>query len=154
MNPTAHRPFTESSFLSHDGAALHYRHWPAIGESKYALLLFHRGHEHSGRWQETVEALALDQVHIFAWDARGHGDSLGERGAARDISVLIGDVEAFVRHVSSTHGIAVNDMILIAHSVGAVVVAAWVHDFAPPIRGLVLATPALRKTSSDCDCDG
>jgi alpha-beta hydrolase superfamily lysophospholipase/SAM-dependent methyltransferase len=144
MNPTANRPFTESSFLSHDGAALHYRHWPAIGESKYALLLFHRGHEHSGRWQETVEALALDQVHIFAWDARGHGDSLGERGAARDISVLIGDVEAFVRHVSSTHGIAVNDMILIAHSVGAVVVAAWVHDFAPPIRGLVLATPALR----------
>jgi len=144
MNPTANRPFTESSFLSHDGAALHYRHWPAAGESKHALLLFHRGHEHSGRWQETVEALALDQVQVFAWDARGHGDSPGERGAARDISVLIDDVEAFVRHVSSTHGIAVDDMILIAHSVGAVVVAAWVHDFAPPIRGLVLATPALR----------
>ena len=35
-------------------------------------------------------------------------------------------------------------MILVAHSVGAVVVAAWVHDFAPQIRGLVLATPAFR----------
>ena len=144
MNPTTVRPFTESSFASHDGAALHYRHWPAAGESKRALLLFHRGHEHSGRWQETVEALARDDVQVFAWDARGHGDSPGERGSARDIGVLIADVDAFVRHVSASHGIAPDDMILIAHSVGAVVVAAWVHDYAPPIRGLVLATPALR----------
>lgn len=138
------RPCTECNFTSHDGAALHYRHWPAARESKRALLLFHRGHEHSGRWQETVAALGLDDFHIFAWDARGHGDSPGERGAARDIGVLIGDVDAFVRHVTDTHGIATEDMLLIAHSVGAVVVAAWVHDFAPRIRGLVLATPAFR----------
>jgi len=144
MNPPSSRPFNESSFNSHDGAALHYRHWPAAGESKRALLLFHRGHEHSGRWQETVDTLALSDLHLFAWDARGHGDSPGERGSARDIGVLIGDVDAFVRHVSTQHGIALGDMILVAHSVGAVVVAAWVHDFAPPIRGLVLATPALR----------
>lgn len=144
MSTAVPRPPTEASFTSHDGAALHYRHWPAAQESKRALLLFHRGHEHSERWQETVEALALDDVHIFAWDARGHGASPGERGSARDIGVLIADVDAFVRHVSVQHGIAVEDMIVVAHSVGAVVAAAWVHDFAPPIRGLVLATPALR----------
>lgn len=138
------RPFTESNFASHDGAALHYRHWPSSRPSKQALVLFHRGHEHSGRWQETVDALGLDDFHVFAWDARGHGDSPGERGSARDIGVLVGDVDAFVRHIVQSHGVAVSDMLLIAHSVGAVVVAAWVHDFAPPIRALVLATPALR----------
>jgi alpha-beta hydrolase superfamily lysophospholipase/SAM-dependent methyltransferase len=142
--PRRPRPFNESSFVSHDGAALHYRHWPASRDSTRALLLFHRGHEHSGRWQDTVEALGLDDLHVFAWDARGHGDSPGERGSAKDIGVLIGDVDAFVHHVGTQHGIAPGDMILIAHSVGAVVVAAWVHDFAPAIRGLVLATPALR----------
>ncbi len=134
----------ESDFPSHDGVALHYRHWPAAQPGKRALLLFHRGHEHSGRWQETVEALALEDVDVFAWDARGHGASPGERGAAEHIGVLIRDVDAFVRHVTKHHGIAVEDMIVLAHSVGAVVVAAWVHDFAPPIRGLVLATPAFR----------
>ena len=145
MNATpANRPFTESSFASHDGAALHYRHWPAAKETKLALVLFHRGHEHSGRWQETVEALALPDCHIFAWDARGHGDSPGERGSARDIGVLIADVDAFVRHICVSHGVAMEDMVLVAHSVGAVIVGAWVHDYAPPIRGLVLATPALR----------
>jgi len=145
MNATpGTRPFVESSFPSHDCAALHYRHWPSAGNSPHALLLFHRGHEHSGRWQETVDALALPDCHVFAWDARGHGDSPGERGSARDIGVLVADVDAFVRHVSTTHGIALADMVVVAHSVGAVVVAAWVHDYAPPIRGLVLATPALR----------
>lgn len=145
MNATTRpRPYTESSFVSQDGAALHYRHWPAVGESNQALILFHRGHEHSGRWQESVDALALEQLHVFAWDARGHGDSPGERGSARDIGVLVADVDAFIRHILAVHGIGLEDMLIVAHSVGAVVAAAWVHDYAPPIRGLVLATPALR----------
>jgi len=138
------RAASEASFSSHDGAALHYRHWPATGESKRALVLFHRGHEHSERWQETVDELALPDTHLFAWDARGHGVSPGERGSARDIGVLVADVEAFVRHLEQRHGVAREDMIVIAHSVGAVIAAAWVHDFAPPIRGMVLATPAFR----------
>ena len=31
-----------------------------------------------------------------------------------------------------------------AHSVGAVIAAAWLHDYAPPVRGMILATPAFR----------
>ena len=123
---------------------LHYRHWPAVKPAKRAIVLFHRGHEHSGRWQETVDALAFEDVDVFAWDARGHGASPGERGSAEHIGILIRDVDAFVRHISKEYGIAVEDMIVVAHSVGAVVAGAWVHDFAPPIRGLVLATAAFR----------
>ncbi|MEA3210266.1 MAG: hypothetical protein QOE70_3323 [Chthoniobacter sp.] len=144
MNPAAPPTSVEAAFTSHDGISLRYRHWPTAVPAKRALLLFHRGHEHSARWQETVEALALGEVEVFAWDARGHGASPGDRGSAADIGVLIRDVEAFVRHVERSHGIAQQDMICIAHSVGAVIVAAWVHDFAPPLRGLVLATPAFR----------
>ena len=33
---------------------------------------------------------------------------------------------------------------MLAHSVGAVAAAAWVHDYAPPVRAMVLATPAFR----------
>lgn len=143
-DPTSATTPQKADFASHDGAQLHYRHWPAEQPAKRALLLFHRGHEHSERWQETVEALGLGDVDVFAWDARGHGASPGERGSAADIGVLIRDVEAFVRHIEKAHGIAQEDMICVAHSVGAVIVAAWVHDFAPRIRGLVLATPAFR----------
>jgi alpha-beta hydrolase superfamily lysophospholipase/SAM-dependent methyltransferase len=129
---------------SWDGATLAYRAWlPPIGSDK-ALILLHRGHEHSGRWQDVVDALALDEVATFAWDARGHGGSSGERGAAESVAALVKDLDAFGRHITAEYGITQDNMVVVAHSVGAVLAAAWVHDYAPPLRGLVLATPAFR----------
>jgi alpha-beta hydrolase superfamily lysophospholipase len=134
----------EQDFTSWDGVKLFYRSWLPDKPASKALLLFHRGHEHSARWQETVAALGLEDVAVFAWDARGHGRSPGERGSAANLGVVIRDVEAFVQHVSELHQIAIENMVVLAHSVGAVTVAAWVHDYAPPIRGLILAVPAFR----------
>jgi alpha-beta hydrolase superfamily lysophospholipase/SAM-dependent methyltransferase len=134
----------EKTFTSWDGAELFYRAWTPAKPTNKALLLFHRGHEHSGRWQQTVDALALDDVTIFAWDARGHGRSPGERGAANNLLEMIKDVDAFARHISKQHGIPLENMIVLAHSLAAVTVAAWVHDYAPPIRAMILATAAFQ----------
>ena len=128
---------------SWDGAELFYRAWIPQERTNKALLLFHRGHEHSGRWQQTVELLNLPDVAIFAWDARGHGRSPGERGAAKNLSHVIKDVDAFARHVSSRQGISFENMIVLAHSLAAISVGTWVHDYAPPIRAMILATAAL-----------
>jgi alpha-beta hydrolase superfamily lysophospholipase len=127
-----------------DGTELFYRAWQPSTPTTKALLLFHRGHEHSGRWHDTVAALGLDDVAVFAWDQRGHGRSPGERGSAPDLATVIRDAEEWARHLVTTHGIAMEDTIVLAHSVGAVVATAWVHDYAPPLRGLILATPAFR----------
>ena len=135
---------TEEQMTSWDGTELFYRAWIPRAGLTNALLLFHRGHEHSGRWQEAVEALALDDVAIFAWDARGHGRSPGERGAARGLTDVIKDVDSFVRHIGARYAIPVENMILLAHSLAAVTVGAWVHDYGPPIRALILATAAFR----------
>lgn len=133
----------EETMTSWDGSELFYRAWlPGENKTGKALLLFHRGHEHSGRWQETVVALGLDDIAIFAWDARGHGRSSGERGAARELTDVIKDVDAFVRHIAERYQIAFENMIVLAHSLAAVTVGAWVHDYAPPIRALILATAA------------
>src|SRR5436190_5037927 len=133
---------TEKSFSSWDGAELFYRAWIPNKATDKALLLFHRGHEHSGRWRETVDSLDLDNVAIFAWDARGHGRSAGERGAAKSLYDVIKDVDAFARHVSEKFGIPIENMIVLAHSLAAVTVTAWIHDYAPPIRAMILATAA------------
>lgn len=135
---------TEHTMKSWDGTELFYRAWLPAQPAQKALLLFHRGHEHSGRWQETADALALDDVGVFAWDARGHGRSPGERGGAESLAVVIKDAESFARHVCQHHGIALENTVVMAHSVGAVIAAAWVHDYAPPLRGLVLGAPAFR----------
>jgi alpha-beta hydrolase superfamily lysophospholipase len=94
--------------------------------------------------QDVVEQLNLPDVELFAWDARGHGKSEGERGYAEHFGVLVNDVDCFIQHISQTHGIAVEEIAVVAQSVGAVVVSTWVHDYAPKIRALVLASPALR----------
>jgi len=135
---------TEHTFKSWDGAELLYRAWLPEQPTDKAIFLFHRGHEHSGRWQETVESLGLEDVAVFAWDQRGHGRSPGERGYADNLADVIKDADVFARHVCRTHGFALQNILVMAHSVGAVIAAAWVHDYGPPIRGLVLGTPAFR----------
>src|SRR5205085_5357941 len=74
----------EHAMKSWNGAELFYREWLPQRRADKALLLFHRGHEHSGRWQKTVESLGLEDVAVFAWDARGHVQSPGTRGGAQN----------------------------------------------------------------------
>src|SRR5438128_4001206 len=133
---------TEHAMKSWDGAELFYRAWIPREATDKAILLFHRGHEHSGRWQQTVDLLGLKDIAVFAWDARGHGRSPGERGAANNFAGVIRDVDAFARHISERYEIPIENMIVLGHSLGAVSVAAWVHDYAPPIRAMILATAA------------
>ncbi|WP_377514938.1 bifunctional alpha/beta hydrolase/class I SAM-dependent methyltransferase [Ochrobactrum sp. RH2CCR150] len=140
---TAHREATETQFTTHDGTSLFYRVWPAASASpKGVIVLLHRGHEHSGRVAHLVDELGLDDFAFYAWDARGHGRSPGERGFSPSFGASIRDLESFVAHIREETGAAIEDVAIVAQSVGAVLAAAWVHDYAPNIRALVLASPA------------
>ncbi|MBR1825072.1 MAG: bifunctional alpha/beta hydrolase/class I SAM-dependent methyltransferase [Alphaproteobacteria bacterium] len=136
------RKFEECYFRTSDNVELYYKHWPAVQKTDKAVILFHRGHEHSGRLQHIADELNLPNVAMFAWDARGHGRSLGERGYSPSVDRSVADVEEFVKHIAQTYGIPVKNMIVIAQSIGAVSVLAWIHDYAPEIRGVIAASPA------------
>ncbi|MHC1547694.1 bifunctional alpha/beta hydrolase/class I SAM-dependent methyltransferase [Phyllobacterium sp. K27] len=133
----------ETTFRTHDGTELFYRKWLAkSGKPKGAIILLHRGHEHSGRVSHLVEELGLGAFTFYAWDARGHGHSPGERGYSPSFAASVRDLDSFVKHICETGNFAIEDIAVIAQSVGAVLAATWVHDYAPPIRALVLASPA------------
>ena len=136
------RGFTEHKFTTSDNVELYYKYWPAEQATDKALILFHRGHEHSGRLQHIVDELNLPNIAMFAWDARGHGKSPGARGFSPSMDRSIADVEEFVKHIAQTYNIPVENMIVIAQSIGAVSAIAWIHDYAPRIRGLIAASPA------------
>ena len=142
------RDVNEQHFTTHDGAELFYRHWPASGLTpnvpRKAIVLFHRGHEHSGRIAHLVDELDLPGYDFFAWDARGHGHSPGARGDSPSFATSVRDVQTFVDHLSATYNITEQDMAVVAQSVGAVIAATWAHDYAPKIRALVLASPAFK----------
>ena len=134
-------------FPTDDGLSLSYKTWAAHSSSparppRRTLVLLHRGHEHADRWDEVVPALAPPDTAVYAWNARGHGHSPGERGHAPGFMSYVRDLEAFFRHLRTRHNVTPEHTVVVAHSVGAVVAATWVHDFAPRLAGLVLATPA------------
>lgn len=139
------RQCEEHVFESVDGTSIFYRHWPAAyGEQDRAIVLLHRGHEHSGRLQHLVDELDLPGFAMFAWDARGHGRSPGRRGYAPSIGTLVKDLDSFVREVIVPQGIDVENIAVVGQSVGSVLAATWVHDYAPKIRCMILAAPAFK----------
>ncbi len=141
----------ESCYNAYDGTAIFYRYWLTmpIDEIKKStqplrqVILLHRGHEHSGRLNELGEQFASAGYQVFAWDARGNGRSGGIKDHAASVTELERDLEDFVQLVMGLTGIAIEDTLLVASSIGAVLAAAWVHDYAPNIRGMILGTPAL-----------
>ena len=139
------RASTEHTFETHDGVALFYRHWRAKSDAaRGAIVLLHRGHEHSGRMGHLPTELDLPDFDFFAWDARGHGHSPGARGDSPSFGTSVRDLQTFVAHIGERYGFAIESIAIVAQSVGAVVAAAWVHDYAPSIRGMVLASPAFK----------
>lgn len=141
------RPVNLHTFTTHDGVDLSYRHWPATAPAegpRQAVVLFHRGHEHGGRMAHLVDELELPHCDFFAWDARGHGLSPGARGDSPSFASSVRDVQTFIEHIGTRHDIAEEDLAVVAQSVGAVIVSTWVHDYAPKVRCLVLASPAFK----------
>jgi len=134
----------ESTFAADDGQRLFYRVWTLADRDSRTAVLLHRGHEHSGRLGEVAQTLVSAGWNVFAPDLRGHGRSPGERGGGQSFAQLVRDLDFFMQHLGGHHGVEIHEIDLIAHSVGAVVAAAWVHDFGPPVRSLTLIAPAFR----------
>ncbi len=150
----------QSCFNAYDGTAIYYRYWLTMSladiakhssdelanqkqSSQKQVILLHRGHEHSGRLSELGERFAQAGYQVFAWDARGNGRSGGIKDHADSVTELERDLNDFVNLVIAKTGIAIEDTLIVASSIGAVLAAAWVHDYAPTIRGMILGTPAL-----------
>lgn len=136
------RSVEERKFTLRDGTGLFYRYWP--GSSNKAIVLLHRGHEHSGRLAHVAEELNLPEFSIFAWDARAHGKSEGTQHKDVTMSTFSSDLDEFVRHIGTCYAIPAHETAVVAQSVGAVFAAAWAHDYAPQIRCLVLVSPAFK----------
>ena len=132
-------------FKTADGTELFYRYRPAKdGSNDKAIVLFHRGHEHSERMMFVADELGFDDFAYFAWDARGHGNSPGERGDSPSFGTSVSDIQAFMQHIEQEYQIPLENICVIAQSVGAVLVSTWLHDYAPKIRCAVLASPAFK----------
>ena len=95
-----------------------------------------------------ADELGLPDFALFAWDARGQGRSPGERGFSPSFGTSVRDVQTFVEHIAADLRIAVEDIAVVAQSVGAVLVATWAHDYAPTSAAWCSRRPPSRSSST------
>jgi len=130
----------ELLFEGAGGLDLFGRAWlPAHAER--TVLLVHGWAEHSGRYDHVGAWLAARGCAVHAYDHRGHGRSAGPRGHARRFADYLDDLEiALVRARAEAPELPV---FVLGHSMGGLVVAAFVVERQPEIAGAVTTGAAL-----------
>lgn len=131
-------------FYAADGARIIFRRWQPETMNHRVIVILHRGHEHSERTQALALSFVNQGYQVYAWDSRGNGLSEGERDDAASYTVFESDLDRFIQRIQKETGLGLDKFVLIASSMGALTVASWVHDYAPKIRGMILATPAFK----------
>ncbi len=130
---------SDSFFKGHDDSQLYIQKWEA--ENPKALLLITHGQgEHSECYHRLVSA--LPDYSFIAWDLRGHGQSEGLRGYAKDFDDYILDFHIFLNHCLSLNTKSKTPLILVAHSMGALIqTCALKEKQYPTVKAQVLSSP-------------
>ncbi|WP_020559321.1 bifunctional alpha/beta hydrolase/class I SAM-dependent methyltransferase [Thiofilum flexile] len=130
-------------FTASEGNILFYRVWDTDAQSNGKIVvLLHRGHEHSERLSAVAEVLVQAGYSVYAFDNRGHGHS--KTAACYEFMQMVRDLDTFVQFICKETHKNQNDIFILANSVGAVIAATWVHDYAPQIAGMALLAPAFK----------
>jgi alpha-beta hydrolase superfamily lysophospholipase len=131
----------EFTFLSTDGVEVFARRWLPSGSPHAAVVIVHGAAEHSGRYARVAEVLQGEGHAVYALDLRGHGQTAGSTGRGRigpsGMAGVLADVEALVRRVHSEADQV--PVVLFGHSMGSVVVQAFMVGAPPQVSAYVLS---------------
>jgi alpha-beta hydrolase superfamily lysophospholipase len=131
----------EFALVGSDGVEVFCRRWPAPGEARAGVVVVHGAAEHSGRYARVAEVMQSHGFTVYALDLRGHGRTgsitgpglIGEQGVAG----VLADVDLLVERAHSELGSG--PIFMFGHSMGSVVVQAYVVGTSKPLGGYVLS---------------
>ena len=124
-----------------DGTEIFCRRWLPSANARAVVVVVHGASEHSGRYARVAEVLRQDGEAVYALDLRGHGrtaDSTGRgRIGPRGMNGVLDDVRALVERARAEVGDV--PVVLVGHSMGSVVVQAYVARGADGVDGYALS---------------
>lgn len=126
-----------------DGARLPLRSWLPKGEPRAVLLALHGFNDYRGAWEIPAPLFTQAGVALYAYDQRGHGESV-HPGLWAGGHAMAADAIAATRLIAERHpGVALH---LMGESMGAAVaiLAADAAGGVPPAVSLILLAPAVR----------
>lgn len=142
MLDTTQAPFTLAGGLN---LALYDWPLPMRKRPRGVVLIVHGLGEHAWRYDPLAQRLNRWGFCVRAYDQRGHGESGGARGVIAHEDALLDDLAEVLddtrRHIAQPWSCP---LILLGHSMGGLVAAAFVMRRMAPVDALVLSSPALQ----------
>lgn len=122
-------------------AALHWQ--AACSDQPIAcVVLLHDLGEHAGCYSQFSDSLADNDIAVYSFDLRGHGQSTGIRGHVDGWSQFISDLKQVVEFVKTTEGAV--PLYLYGHGLGGLIALDYAASFAATVQGLVINGVAMQ----------
>lgn len=122
-----------------DGTRLAVYRWDAAGAARSTVVLIHGLAEYLGRYDHVGKALAARGHTVTGADLRGFGRSEGRRAYVRSWSEYLDDLDGIVGDARAEG----RPVVLLGHSLGALVAASFVIGGYPAPDLLVLSAPPI-----------
>ena len=123
------------------GLQLVWQSWSPTGPATAVLAVVHGFGEHGGRYAFLVDDMVPRGYAVFTFDLRGFGRSPGRRGHVDRFNDYVTDTGAFLTEVRRQ--CPGTPVILLGHSMGGLVVAAFAERNEAGLAGVVLSSPFL-----------
>lgn len=131
----------ETTTEGQGGVRIFTQSWQPAGEAAGAVVLCHGYAEHSGRYEHVAAALVDAGWAVFALDHRGHGRSGGRRALIDHLDAALADLDALVDRATGIPAGA--RPVLLGHSMGGALAAAYAVGHQTKLAALVVSAPAL-----------
>ncbi len=133
----------KKSFRSFDNSNIIYREW-LVNKAKANLVVVHGIGEHSNRYEHVVNHFTGAGLNVFTWDARGHGDSDGQRGFIESWEYFRKDIHEYFKAIKEQLGD--KPVFLLGHSLGGLKTLDYLlHHGNENIQGYICSAPAIGK---------
>jgi acylglycerol lipase len=125
------------------GLELFHRWWrPELVDTDppaAVVVLVHGAGEHSGRYEHVAERLVGDGYAVHALDHRGHGRSQGPRALIDRVDHAVTDLNALVSAAVAHESAASIPVVMVGHSMGAMIALRYASDHQHRLDGLALS---------------
>jgi alpha-beta hydrolase superfamily lysophospholipase len=124
----------------HFDNGIFWRHWP-VADPEHIIVLVHGLGEHSGRYEDFAEFFNSRKIAVVALDHTGHGLSPGTRCHVSSFEDYLSPLLALTLEAEALYpGVP---KVLIGHSLGGLIAAAFLLSHQDKFQSAVLSGPAL-----------
>jgi len=127
------------SMVSFDGLKLFTQKWSASKELA-KLLIVHGYGEHSSRYNHLSALLNENNISVYSFDQRGHGNSEGLSGYVASIDDYLKDIDKYFQSIATEN----KPLFIMGHSMGGLLVTKYCLDYSPQVNGVILSAAALK----------